>query len=69
MTKLSHLFSENTSSDEWLRAKDAIKSSIDIALDRGNCNDDILLLMKDLLDDIKICTSMNAYVDEVSDGK
>ncbi len=68
MKQFSYLFSNNESKI-WSDKKDYLKSNIDLALERGNCDQDVLLLMKDILDDIKICTSVSDYVDEVIDGK
>jgi len=39
-------------------------SSLDIAIARGSEQEETLLIMKDLLNEIKICTSMNDYLEE-----
>ena len=39
-------------------------SSLDIAIARGSEQAETLLIMKDLLNDIKICTSMKDYLEE-----
>jgi hypothetical protein len=68
MIKLSHLFQESYQSPEWINTKNNLKNSIDTVISKGGPDKDVLLLMKDLLDDIKICTSINDYIDEVNDG-
>lgn len=68
MIKLSHLFQDTTYPDEWHTTKSNLKNNIDIVLEKGSLDEDVLLLMKGLLDDIKICTSITNYVDEVNDG-
>ena len=66
---LSKLFKNDTiSSRYWDSTKQDLKNNIDIILEKGSDNKDILLLMRGLLDDIKICTSLQDYVDEVNDG-
>ncbi|MBV5346657.1 hypothetical protein JZU46_00270 [bacterium] len=68
MIKLSHLFTD-TEDTNWSVTKNTLKSNIDTLLEKGKCDEDVLLLMKDLLDDIKISTSITDYIEEVRDGR
>lgn len=68
MLRLSHLFTYPEPSQEWKNTKSAIEDGIDAAMEKGSCNKDTLRIMKDLLQDININTSMTDYVDEVNDG-
>lgn len=67
MKQFSYLFSDSDPKF-WVDKKNYLKSNIDLALERGKCDQDVLLIMKDILDDIKICTSVLEYADEVIDG-
>ena len=67
MKQFSYLFSDSAPKF-WVDKKNYLKSNIDLALERGKCDQDVLLIMKDILDDIKICTSVLEYADEVIDG-
>ena len=42
----------------------AIGSNIDLAIARGSRQEETLLIMKDLLNDLKIYTSMTDYIEE-----
>jgi hypothetical protein len=64
--KLSHLFSYTEPSKEWKNKKDAIEDSIDTAIANGTGNTDVLNIMRDLLQEIHIGTSMTDYIDDVN---
>lgn len=67
MTKLSNLFSyQNTSNKKWGATKDVLKSSINTLLEQRKCNEDVLLLMRDLLEDIRVSTSITDYTEETN---
>ena len=68
MKQFSYLFSDDIDSTYWLARKNYLKSNIDLVIEQGSSNKDILLIMKELLDDIKINTSLTEYIDEVIDG-
>ncbi len=68
MVNLSYLFTYPEPSKEWNTTKSALEDSIDTVMEKGSCNNETLQLMKDLLQDININTSINDYVDEVKDG-
>lgn len=65
-TKLSHLFSYEEPSKQWRETKDAIENSIDTVIAKGTADEDVLNIMKDLLKEINIGTSMTDYIDEVN---
>lgn len=65
-TKLSDLFSYNKPSTEWQDTRHAIEDSIDTVIEKGTENEEVLNIMKDLLQEISIGTSMTDYIDEVN---
>lgn len=67
MEKLSSLFSY-TLPEEILDKCDKLSSSIDTVLTSSQCDEDVLLIMKTLLNDLKVCTSMSDYIEEGKDG-
>jgi len=44
----------------------SLDNNLDKAIAKGSNQEDILLIMKSLLNDIKICNSMTEYLEEVT---
>lgn len=65
-TKLSNLFSYDEPNRGWQNTKSDIALSIDAAMEKGTCDKEVLEIMKDLLQEISIGTSMTDYIDEVN---
>ena len=42
----------------------SLESNLEIVLSKGSPQEDVLLIMKTLLEDIKIGTSINEYIEE-----
>lgn len=65
MTSLSHLFSENKDTPELIRTKTRIEKNIDEVLAKGTCNTEVLEIMKNLLQELSINTSITDYIDDI----
>lgn len=59
-----NLLSKDVSGNILEHTIKAIGSNIDLAIARGSRQKETLLIMKDLLNDLKICTSMTDYIEE-----
>ena len=67
MTSFSHLFSNKTPSKDVENTISAIEENIDTAIAKGSSsNNDVLEIMKDLLQEISINTSITDYIDGVN---
>jgi hypothetical protein len=64
MLKLTNLFIKDPEPEEWLNKKRCINTSIDTVLTNGSYNEDILLMMKSLLKEIKITSSIHDFIEE-----
>ena len=61
---MENLISRKISINDLDSTISTLGSSLDIAIARGSEQEETLLIMKGLLNDIKICTSMNDYLEE-----
>jgi hypothetical protein len=66
MTNFSHLFSNKAPSVEMEDTISAIENSIDTVIAKGSSDTEVLEMMKDLLQEISINTSIMDYIDEVN---
>ncbi len=64
MHTLENSMSRKISINDLDSTINTLGSSLDIAIARGSEQEETLLIMKDLLNEIKICTSMNDYLEE-----
>ena len=64
--KLSSLFTYNEDNTVWENTKNEVSASIDKLLEKGSHNDDVLLIMKEILNNCR--PSMMNYIDEDDDG-
>jgi hypothetical protein len=60
MTTLARLFSDKDISNTL----NSLGTNLDKAIAKGSPQEDVLLIMKNLLDDIKVCNSITEYIEE-----
>ncbi len=63
MVTLSRLFSNN-SHYELSNTLNSLNENLDKAIAKGSPQEDVLLIMKNLLEDIKVCNSITEYIEE-----
>lgn len=63
MVTLARLF-YNNSCNELITTLNSLNENLDKAIAKGSPQEDVLLIMKNLLDDIKVCSSMTEYIEE-----
>jgi len=68
MTSFSHLFSDKPPSIEMEDTINAIEDNIDTIIAKGSTNNDVLEIMKDLLQEISIGTSMTDYIEKINNN-
>lgn len=64
MVTLARLFSDNVYNRDLGTTIDSLNENLDKAIASGSNQEDVLLIMKNLLDDIKVCNSMTEYLEE-----
>lgn len=65
---LARLFSINYPNKELCTTLSLLNENLDKVIANGSSQEDVLLIMKNLLDDIKVCSSISEYAEEVIDG-
>ena len=64
MITLARLFSDNVYNRDLGITINSLNENLDKAIANGSNQEDVLLIMKNLLDDIKVCNSMTEYLEE-----
>jgi len=64
MVTLARLFSNNVYNRDLDTTLNSLNENLDKAIANGSVQEEVLLIMKNLLDDIKVCNSMTEYLEE-----